>query len=126
MLHILIVLINSYIRKSVQKKNLTLETIQFIIFFGSCQSVENGHFGGSRIGNTAKPSALFVAAMIGTWLTGGVTVPLALSYPEAELLHVLNDSVCLKMKPAPVNLTNAHSCILYIYQVSYLVKMGKE
>ncbi|MBA0663776.1 hypothetical protein Goklo_003866 [Gossypium klotzschianum] len=30
--------------------------------------------------------------MLGTWLSGGVAVPLALSYPEAELLHVMNDS----------------------------------
>lgn len=41
----------------------------------------------------AKPSAEFVAGILGTWLSGGVAVPLALSYPEAELLHVMNDSV---------------------------------
>lgn len=42
----------------------------------------------------AKPSVEFVAGVLGTWISGGVAVPLALSYPEAELLHVLNDSVC--------------------------------
>lgn len=47
---------------------------------------------GARIGIVAKPSAEFVAAVLGTWLSGGVAVPLALSYPEAELLHVMNDS----------------------------------
>jgi len=41
----------------------------------------------------AKPSAEFVAGVLGTWFSGGVAVPLALSYPEAELLHVMNDSV---------------------------------
>lgn len=41
----------------------------------------------------AKPSVEFVAGILGTWLSGGVAVPLALSYPEAELLHVMNDSV---------------------------------
>ncbi|XP_041016274.1 malonate--CoA ligase-like isoform X3 [Juglans microcarpa x Juglans regia] len=51
-----------------------------------------GHLGGARIGIMAKPSAEFVAGMLGTWLSGGVAVPLALSYPEAELLHVMNDS----------------------------------
>ena len=52
------------------------------------------HLGGARIGIVAKPSAEFVAGILGTWFSGGVAVPLALSYPEAELLHVMNDSVC--------------------------------
>ncbi|KAG2729036.1 hypothetical protein I3843_01G227100 [Carya illinoinensis] len=51
-----------------------------------------GDLGGARIGIVAKPSAEFVAGMLGTWLSGGVAVPLAVSYPEAELLHVMNDS----------------------------------
>nr|XP_023907352.1 malonate--CoA ligase-like [Quercus suber] len=51
------------------------------------------HLGGARIGIVAKPSAEFVAGILGTWFSGGVAVPLALSYPEAELLHVMNDSV---------------------------------
>ncbi|KAL5729164.1 putative CoA ligase ccl8 [Ranunculus cassubicifolius] len=51
-----------------------------------------GHLGGARIGIVAKPSAEFVAGMLGTWLSGGVAVPLALSYPEMELLHVMHDS----------------------------------
>ncbi|CAM8896993.1 unnamed protein product [Rhodiola kirilowii] len=50
------------------------------------------HLGGARIGIEAKPSAEFVAAVLGTWFSGGVAVPLALSYPQAELLHVINDS----------------------------------
>jgi acyl-CoA synthetase (AMP-forming)/AMP-acid ligase II len=53
-----------------------------------------GHLGGARVGIVAKPSAEFVAGILGTWFSGGVAVPLALSYPEAELLHVMNDSVC--------------------------------
>ncbi|XP_027168056.1 malonate--CoA ligase isoform X2 [Coffea eugenioides] len=52
----------------------------------------NKHLGGIRIGIVAKPCAEFVAGILGTWLSGGVAVPLALSYPEAELLHVMNDS----------------------------------
>ncbi|XWS20262.1 hypothetical protein CRYUN_Cryun31cG0085600 [Craigia yunnanensis] len=54
----------------------------------------SGHenLGGARIGIVAKPSAEFVAGMLGTWFNGDVAVPLALSYPEAELLHVMNDS----------------------------------
>ncbi|XP_073115243.1 probable CoA ligase CCL8 isoform X2 [Elaeis guineensis] len=47
---------------------------------------------GAQVGIVAKPSAEFVAGILGTWLCGGVAVPLALSYPEAELLHVMNDS----------------------------------
>ncbi|KZV26078.1 malonate--CoA ligase [Dorcoceras hygrometricum] len=47
---------------------------------------------GARVGIVAKPSAEFVAGVLGTWLSGGVAVPLALSYPEVELLHVINDS----------------------------------
>jgi len=53
----------------------------------------HGHLGGARIGLVAKPSAEFVAGILGTWLSGGVAVPLALSYPEVELMHVMNDSV---------------------------------
>uniref|UniRef100_A0A0D9V5Y8 4-coumarate--CoA ligase n=1 Tax=Leersia perrieri TaxID=77586 RepID=A0A0D9V5Y8_9ORYZ len=51
-----------------------------------------GFLCGARIGIVAKPSPEFVAGIFGTWLSGGVAVPLALSYPEAELLHVMNDS----------------------------------
>ncbi|KAK8943468.1 Malonate--CoA ligase [Platanthera guangdongensis] len=47
---------------------------------------------GARVGIVAKPSAEFVAGVLGTWLCGGVAVPLALSYPVAELLYVMNDS----------------------------------
>ncbi|KAK1362898.1 malonate--CoA ligase [Heracleum sosnowskyi] len=50
------------------------------------------HLGGARVGIVAKPSAEFVAGVLATWFSGGVAVPLALSYPEAELLHVMNDS----------------------------------
>ena len=49
---------------------------------------------GARIGVVAKPCAEFVAGVLAIWLNGGVAVPLALSYPEAELLHVMTDSVC--------------------------------
>lgn len=55
---------------------------------------QNNDLGGARVGIVAKPSAEFVAAILGIWLSGGVAVPLALSYPEAEVLHVMNDSVC--------------------------------
>ncbi|XP_051147815.1 probable CoA ligase CCL8 [Andrographis paniculata] len=52
----------------------------------------NKHLDGARVGIVAKPSPEFVAGILGTWFSGGVAVPLALSYPEAELLHVINDS----------------------------------
>jgi malonyl-CoA/methylmalonyl-CoA synthetase len=48
---------------------------------------------GTRVGIMAKPSAEFVASIWAVWLNGGVAVPLALSYPEAELVHVLTDAV---------------------------------
>lgn len=41
----------------------------------------------------AKPSAEFVASIWAAWLNEAVAVPLALSYPEAELVHVLTDAV---------------------------------
>lgn len=50
---------------------------------------------GARVGIIAKPSAEFVAGMWATWISGAVAVPLALSYPQAELLHVINDAVCV-------------------------------
>ncbi|XP_022842664.1 malonate--CoA ligase [Olea europaea var. sylvestris] len=55
-------------------------------------NIKSKHLGGARVGIVAKPSAEFVAGVLGTWFSGGVAVPLALSYPEAELLHVMNDS----------------------------------
>ncbi|GAB2250160.1 hypothetical protein Droror1_Dr00013519 [Drosera rotundifolia] len=62
-------------------------------YSGSVNGVnESGSLGGARVGIVAKPSAEFVAGILGTWLSGGVAVPLALSYPEAELLHVMDDS----------------------------------
>ncbi|KAK2432577.1 AMP-dependent synthetase and ligase family protein [Trifolium repens] len=54
--------------------------------------VKAGNLGGARIGIVAKPSAEFVAGILGTWLSGGVAVPLAVSYPEVELLYVMNNS----------------------------------
>ncbi|RDX93083.1 Malonate--CoA ligase, partial [Mucuna pruriens] len=53
-----------------------------------------GNLGGARIGILAKPSAEFVAGLLGIWISGGVAVPLAISYPEVELLYVINNSVC--------------------------------
>jgi malonyl-CoA/methylmalonyl-CoA synthetase len=58
-----------------------------------------GNLGGARIGIVAKPSAEFVAGILGTWLSGGVAVPLAVSYPEVELLYVMNNSVCFRNPP---------------------------
>ncbi|KAK1422475.1 hypothetical protein QVD17_25616 [Tagetes erecta] len=55
-------------------------------------TTKNKSLNGARIGVVAKPSAEFVAGVLAVWLSGGVAVPLALSYPEAELLHVMTDS----------------------------------
>ncbi|KAG0456454.1 hypothetical protein HPP92_024242 [Vanilla planifolia] len=55
-------------------------------------NTESKDLHGARVGILARPSAEFVAGILGTWLSGGVAVPLALSYPETELLHVMNDS----------------------------------
>ncbi|XP_073226423.1 probable CoA ligase CCL8 [Cicer arietinum] len=57
-----------------------------------CASNVKGNLGGARIGIVAKPSAEFVAGVLGTWFSGGVAVPLALSYPEVELLYVMDNS----------------------------------
>lgn len=56
------------------------------------ETTDNKTLNGARIGVVAKPSAEFVAGVLAVWLSGGVAVPLALSYPEAELLHVMTDS----------------------------------
>ena len=50
---------------------------------------------GPRVGIIAKPNAQFVAGMWATWLCRGTAVPLALGYPESELLHVLSDAVSI-------------------------------
>ncbi|XP_020226372.1 malonate--CoA ligase isoform X1 [Cajanus cajan] len=54
--------------------------------------VQVGNLSGARIGIVAKPSAEFVAGILGIWLSGGVAVPLAISYPEVELLYVIHNS----------------------------------
>ncbi|KAG6736935.1 hypothetical protein POTOM_060118 [Populus tomentosa] len=64
--------------------NSGLKTVDGV---GGCK-----HLGGARIGIVAKPSAEFVAGILATWFSGGIAVPLALSYPETELLHVMNDA----------------------------------
>lgn len=48
---------------------------------------------GMRVGIMATPSAEFVASVWAAWLNGAVAVPLALSYPESELVNVLTDAV---------------------------------
>ncbi|CAK9252124.1 unnamed protein product [Sphagnum jensenii] len=55
-------------------------------------SADDGQLAASRVGIMAKPCAEFVAGIWATWLNGAVAVPLALSYPEAELMHVFVDS----------------------------------
>jgi hypothetical protein len=50
---------------------------------------------GKRVGIMAPPSAEFVGALWGTWLTGAVAVPMALSHPPDELEYVLQDAVRL-------------------------------
>eukprot|EP00250_Pteridium_aquilinum_P019685 c24533_g1_i3 orf=486-2168(-) len=59
---------------------------------GPMNGCSAAHFEGPRVGIVAKPSAEFVAGMWATWLCRGIAVPLALSYPESELLHVLTDA----------------------------------
>ncbi|OMO54048.1 AMP-dependent synthetase/ligase [Corchorus capsularis] len=86
-------------QKSYTYKQLVSSAFNISRLLSSCNIKINdggitghGNLGGARIGIVAKPSAEFVAGMLGTWFSGGVAVPLALSYPEAELLHVMNDS----------------------------------
>ncbi|XP_058731883.1 probable CoA ligase CCL8 [Vicia villosa] len=57
-----------------------------------CENDVEGNLGGARIGIVAKPSAEFVVGILATWFSGGVAVPLALSFPEVELLYVINNS----------------------------------
>lgn len=47
---------------------------------------------GPRVGVMASPGPEFVAALWGTWLAGGIAVPLALSHPPAELRYVFSDA----------------------------------
>ncbi|KAF8766256.1 hypothetical protein HU200_007768 [Digitaria exilis] len=77
------------VRNNLCTKNMTQNGIQDSSFKGINGT---GFLHGARVGIVAKPSPEFVAGVFGTWLSGGVAVPLALSYPEAELLHVMNDS----------------------------------
>ncbi|KAG6472703.1 hypothetical protein ZIOFF_070180 [Zingiber officinale] len=66
--------------------NAKEECTKSIVFVNSPR-----YLNGVRVGIVAKPSAEFVAAVFGTWLSGGVAVPLALSYPESEILMPSRD-----------------------------------
>ncbi|KAK7389560.1 hypothetical protein VNO78_24705 [Psophocarpus tetragonolobus] len=78
-------------KKSYSYKQL-ISSAQKISSLLSGSDAQTGNLGGARIGIVAKPSAEFVAGMLGIWLSGGVAVPLAISYPEVELLYVINNS----------------------------------
>ncbi|GJZ03996.1 malonate--CoA ligase, partial [Tanacetum coccineum] len=75
---------------SASRISLLLSTQDQKIINGTTEN--NKTLNGARIGVVAKPSAEFVASVLAIWLSGGVAVPLALSYPEAELLHVMTDA----------------------------------
>lgn len=77
---------------SAQKISDLLGAVNLKSKFDSSTIKAAGTLDGPRVGIVAKPSAEFVAGVLGIWLSGGVAVPLALSYPEAELLHVMSDS----------------------------------
>ncbi|BAT98501.1 hypothetical protein VIGAN_09216100 [Vigna angularis var. angularis] len=78
-------------QKSYSYKEL-LSSAQQISNLLCASDAREGNLGGARIGIVAKPSAEFVAGIIGIWLSGGVAVPLATSYPEVELLYVIDNS----------------------------------
>ena len=45
-----------------------------------------------RVALLVPPGRHYVVAQWTTWLAGGVTVPLRLTHPPAEMTHVLSDS----------------------------------
>ena len=47
---------------------------------------------GARVGSMIDPGFAYVAAQWGTWLAGGIAVPLALTNPAAELEYVIEDA----------------------------------
>jgi len=47
---------------------------------------------GARVAFLVPPGARYVAVQWGTWLAGGVAVPLCLSHPRPELEYVLDDA----------------------------------
>ncbi|KAK3219867.1 hypothetical protein Dsin_013837 [Dipteronia sinensis] len=71
---------------------LVSSALKISALLSSNETASHGSLHGARIGIVAKPSAEFVSGVLGTWFSGGVAVPLALSHPESELLHVMNDS----------------------------------
>ncbi|KAK2654766.1 hypothetical protein Ddye_014622 [Dipteronia dyeriana] len=71
---------------------LVSSALKISALLSSNETSSHGSLHGARIGIVAKPSAEFASGVLGTWFSGGVAVPLALSHPESELLHVMNDS----------------------------------
>ncbi len=51
-----------------------------------------GDLAGERVAYLAPPGRTHVAMQLATWRAGGTAVPLALSHPQRELEHVLDDA----------------------------------
>jgi malonyl-CoA/methylmalonyl-CoA synthetase len=47
---------------------------------------------GQRVALLISPGFRFVAAQWGTWVTGGISVPLCITHPEPELAYVVDDA----------------------------------
>ncbi|MCX2743187.1 acyl-CoA synthetase [Mangrovivirga sp. M17] len=53
---------------------------------------EKGDLTGKTVLSFLKPGEDYLYAMIGTWLAGGIFVPMPVSYPMSELEHYVKDS----------------------------------
>lgn len=49
-------------------------------------------YAGPRVGIYAEPGFSYVAGTWATWKAGGVSVPLAVSHPPAEIDYVIRDA----------------------------------
>ncbi|QCK16681.1 acyl-CoA synthetase [Mangrovivirga cuniculi] len=53
---------------------------------------EKGNLKGKTVLSFLRPGEEYLYAMLGTWLAGGVFVPMPVSYPLSELAHYVKDS----------------------------------
>jgi malonyl-CoA/methylmalonyl-CoA synthetase len=47
---------------------------------------------GNRIAVFCHPGLSYVSAMLAGWMSGAMMVPLCITHPEGELLHILEDA----------------------------------
>lgn len=73
------------------KGNYSAEQIYNATQYILSEELNGKSFNGKRIAVFCHPGLGYVSSMLAGWMSGAMMVPMCISHPEAELLHVLDD-----------------------------------